>query len=47
MLFIRTTVDKAGQSYYSEKSFTFLKVQNGQLGTRLVSGYIFEYRNSR
>ena len=28
------------------KRLTFLKVQNRQLGTRLVSGYIFEYGNS-
>ena len=48
VFFIRTGSTESQQSYYLEKNLpTFLKVQNRQLGTRLVSGYIFEYGNCR
>ena len=53
MLSIRTATNKARQSItlLGEKLVirekTFLKVQNRQLGMMLVSGYIFEYGNSR
>ena len=41
MLFIRTGTNKSRQSYYQKRSLiTFLKVQNRQLGMKLVSGYI-------
>ena len=47
ILFIRTGTNKSQQSHYSEKGLlTFSKVQNKQLGTRLVSGYTKKYGNN-